>query len=445
MGKLALLLLLVASHPAPAKKDAAIEAIVREISARNIEATIRKLVSFHTRHTLSDANNEEKGIGAARRWIASEFERYSKEAGGRLKVELDEFITPAGRRVPKPTQLVNVVATLPGKQPESAGRLYVVSGHYDSRASDEMDATSAAPGANDDASGTAAVMEMARVMAKRELDATIVFMAVPGEEQALLGAAHWAKNAADKKLDVAGMFTNDIIGNTRSAEGKVDRRQVRLFAEGVLATKEAPSPELLAQLRSGGENDGATRQLARAIKELGERYVKGMTVTVIYRRDRYGRAGDHAPFLDHGYPAVRFTEPVEDYRHQHQNVRTEGGVHYGDLPEFVDFGYVADVARVNAAALAGLALAPAAPKGGTVETKQENDTTLHWDANREPDLAGYRVVWRDSTAPFWTQSIDVKETRAAIKGVSKDNVVFGIQAVDKDGHVSPAAYPRPAR
>jgi hypothetical protein len=242
------------------------------------------------------------------------------------------------------------------------------------------------------------------------------------------------------------MITNDIIGNTRSADGKVERHQVRLFAEGVPPLKDV-SAEQLALLRTGGENDTPPRQLARAIKELGERYVKGMTVRVIYRRDRYGRSGDHSPFLEHGFAAVRFTEPAEDYRHQHQNVRTENGVAYGDLPEHVDFAYAADVARVNAAALAGLALAPAVPSGAQLETaKQEHDTTLRWEANREPDVAGYRIVWRETTAPFWEKSADVGAvTRYTIKGVSKDNAIFGVRAIDKDGNVSPAAYPRAAR
>jgi len=441
---LALLVLVPVSAQAAPKPDPIAE-IAGEISAKNIEATVRKLVSFRTRHTLSETTSDERGIGAARRWIKGELDRYSREAGGRLEVTLDEFITPAGRRVPRPTPIVNVVATLPGTQKEARDRLYVVSGHYDSRASDPEDANSDAPGANDDASGTAAVLELARVMSKRSFDATLVFLAVAGEEQALLGSTHWASAAAEKKLAIAGMITNDIIGNTRDRDGHVDRTHVRLFAEGIAAGDNSPATQAL--LRTGGENDGPTRQLARAIKELGEKYVAGLTVNVVYRRDRYLRSGDHAPFLDRGYPAVRLTEPVEDYRHQHEDVRNEHGVVYGDTVDLVDFAYVAQVARVDAAALAGLALAPAVPTQVELETARlENHSTLRWQANREPDVAGYRIVWRETTAPFWQQHADVgKVTHFTVKGVSKDNVVFGVQAVDAGGHVSPAAYPRPAR
>jgi hypothetical protein len=423
-----------------------IEEAVREISTRNIEASVRKLSGFHTRHTLSDTTSQERGIGGARRWIKAELDKISHDNGGRLQVELDEFVAQPGARVPRATPLVNVVATLPGTQAESRDRVYVVSGHYDSRASDVLDVSSGAPGANDDASGTAAVLEVARVMARLSFDATLVFMAVAGEEQGLLGSTHWASAAVEKKLSVAGMITNDIVGNTKDDNEKVDRGQVRLFAEGIGPVK-VLTPEIADLLRTGGENDTPTRQLGRAIKELGEKYVPGMTVTMIYRRDRYLRSGDHAPFLDRGYPAVRLTEPVEDYRRQHQNVRVEKGVAYGDVPDRVDFGYVAQVARVNLAALAGLALAPAVPTGVELETSQlENDTGLHWQANREPDLAGYRVVWRDTTAPFWQNRVDLgKVLRFVVKGVSKDNVIFGVQAIDRDGNVSPAAYPRPAR
>jgi hypothetical protein len=423
-----------------------IDELVQEISAKNIEASVRKLASFSTRHTLSDTTSESAGIGAARRWIQGELLRFSKESGGRLKVEMDESLAPTGPRVRHPTPLVNVVATLPGSQPESRGRVYVLSAHYDSRASDVMDATSPAPGADDDASGVAAMLEVARVMSRSQLDATVVFIAFAGEEQGLLGSTRWASLAVERRVAVAGMITDDIIGNTRDDDGKVDRSKVRLFAEGVPPVKEL-SPDLLDLIRTGGENDTPPRQLARAIKELGEKYVPGITVNVVYRRDRYLRGGDHAPFLDRGFPAVRMTEPVEDYKHQHQNVRTDAGVSYGDLPDLVDFGYVAQVARINAAALAGLALAPAPPAGVEVEVSRlENDTALRWQANKEPDLTGYRVVWRDTTAPFWQNHVDLgKVTRFVVQDISKDDVIFGVQAVDRDGNTSPAVYPRPAR
>ena len=430
------------------KLNPQIQKIVSEISAKNIEATIRKLVSFGTRHSLSETESETRGIGAARRWIKAEMERYAKDSGGRLQVEFDEFTQQPGGRINRPVQLVNVIATLPGKQAEAKDRIYVVSGHYDSCvcAQDVMDATSDAPGANDDASGTAAVMEMARVMSKYEFDATIVFMTVAAEEQGLLGATHWAETAKQKKLNIAGMITNDIIGSSHAEDGRVDDKQVRLFAEGVPPTKEL-SPELRSMLQTGGENDGSTRQLARFIKETGERYVKGFKVTVVYRKDRYLRGGDHSPFLERGFPAVRMTEPNEDYKHQHQKIREENGVKYGDLPEFDDFNYIAQVARVNAASLAGLALAPAAPANVEMETARlENDTTLRWEANKEPDIAGYQIVWRETTAPFWQNKVYVGNvTRYTVKGLSKDNYLFGVQSVDKDGNTSVAVYPKPFR
>ena len=423
-----------------------LEQIVNGISPSRIEAFIRKLASFETRHTLSETDSETRGIGAARRWIKAELDQCSKASGGRLKVEFDEFVAEPGPRIPKPATLINIVATLPGAQAESRDRIYVVSGHYDSMPSDVMDPRSAAPGANDDASGTAAVMEIACVMSHYKFDATLVFMAVAGEEQGLVGSTHWARQAKQKGLNIAGMITNDIIGNTRGSDGKIVRDHVRLFAEGIPPLKEMPD-DWLTLIRTGGENDSPARQLARYIKTAGERYVPKMKVDLIYRRDRYLRGGDHFPFLDAGYAAVRMTEPNEDFRHQHQNVRVENGVQFGDLPEFVDFAYTADVARVNAAALASLATGPAAPKEVLMENLVlDNNTTFRWTTNAEPGVTGYRVVWRDTTAPFWQKFEDVGNvTRTTIYGVSKDNVVFGLQAFDKDGNVSVATFPKPFR
>jgi hypothetical protein len=431
-----------AAAPDMARHQADIDKIVKEIAPQRIEAIIRKLVSFKTRHTMSETESDTVGIGAARRWIKAEME---KCGAGRLQVAFDSHVAPVSARISRPTEIVNVVATLPGAQAESRERMYVVSGHYDSRNSDVMDARGDAPGANDDASGTAAVMEMACVMSKYKFDATIVFMTVAAEEQGLLGAAHWAEQAKQKNLNVAGMFTNDIIGSSRSDTGKVDDKQVRLFAEGVPASKEM-SDTVRNLVTTGGENDSISRQLARHVKEQGERYVPGFKVSVIQRRDRYLRGGDHMPFLERGFAALRFTEPAEDFSHQHQNLRTENGKVYGDLPEYNDYNYIAQVARVNAAALATLANAPAAPQQVKLRTAQlENDSTLVWQANREPDIAGYRVVWRDTTAADWQGSEFVGNVTEAKIPLSKDNVFFGVQAVDKDGNVSPATYPSPQR
>ncbi|HUP98748.1 MAG TPA: M28 family metallopeptidase [Usitatibacter sp.] len=438
-----LLLALVLGSAGVACAATPIDRMLGEITPQRIESHIRKLVSFGTRNSLSDPDAPTRGVGAARRWIHEEMRRCG---GERLRVEFDEHLVESGARIPKPTRIVNVVATLPGSQPESRDRIYVVSGHYDSMPSSPVDAERDAPGANDDASGTAVAIELACVMSRHSFDATLVFMAVAGEEQGLLGSTGYAKNARARGVDVAGMITNDIVGNTRAPDGKVDRSRLRLFAAGVPAVKELPA-EVLAALRTGGENDLPTRQLARHMQAAAKRHVPGLQVEVIWRRDRYLRGGDHFPFLDEGYPAVRFTEPVEDWRHQHQDVRVEGGVQFGDLPEFVDFGYVAQVARVNAAALASLALAPSTPREVEMETIQlEGDTTLRWAPNPEPDVAGYRIVWRATTAPDWEHSKDVGNvTRATLVGISKDDFSFGLVAYDKDGNASPAAYPKPYR
>lgn len=424
-------------------RNRAISNIVREIDARNIEATIRKLVSFGTRNTLSEQNDPKRGIGAARDWLYTEFLKAAEASNGRMTVEKQSFEQPKAARVPEPTILTNIVATLKGSQPEATDRIYVVSGHYDSMCSSPTDAKCDAPGANDDASGTAAVLEMARVMAKYEFDATIVFMAVPGEEQGLLGSTHFAEQAKQKNWNVDAMLDNDIVGNSLGGNGVRDRGHVRVFSEGV-PSNETPA-EATTRRSVGGENDSASRQLARFIKETGDAFVPQFKVTMIYRRDRYGRGGDHIPFLERGYPAVRFTEVNEEFRHQHQNVRVENGVQFGDLPEFVDFAYVANVARVNAASLAALAWAPSRPKGVTILAQRlSNDTELRWDANKEPDLAGYEIVWRETTDAVWTNSKPVGNvTTFTMKGMSKDNYFFGVRAVDKDGNKSPATYPRP--
>jgi acetylornithine deacetylase/succinyl-diaminopimelate desuccinylase-like protein len=417
------------------------EKIVNEISAARIEATIRKLVSFGTRHTLSSQEDEKRGIGAARRWLKEEFERYSRESGGRLLISEDEFVQQPTRRVAKAVKLVNIVATLPGSQPDAKDRIYVVSGHYDSICFPYEDTACDAPGANDDASGTAAVLEMARVMSKYQFDATIVFITVAGEEQGLLGSTHWADEAKKQNLKIVAMLSNDIIGNTLGGNGVRDNARVRVFSEGV------PTNETEAEARNrlsvGGENDGPSRQLARYIKEVGERYLNNFEVTLVFRRDRYRRGSDHIPFLQHGYPAVRITEPNEAFTRQHQKVHEEEGIKYGDVIEMVDFAYIAQVARVNAAALAGMSLAPAAPSGVKFKSaRQEYDTVLTWDKNKESDLSGYRIVWRETYQPFWQRSIDVGNVNEfVLKGLSKDDFFFAVQAIDREGNASPPAFP----
>ncbi len=425
------------------KPNPEIVKMLKEVSAKRIEADIRKLVSFGTRNTLSEQDNPTRGIGAARDWLFDEFTRISKDCGGCLDVQKQSFLQPKAPRVAEPTTLTNVFAILKGTtNPE---RVYVVSGHYDSMCTSPTDAKCDAPGANDDASGTSASLELARVMSKRKFDATIVFMTVPGEEQGLLGAAYYAEQAKINKQNIEAMFTNDIIGGVLTFKKAANRNSVRVFSEGV------PSDETEQQAGTrrsvGGENDSASRQLARFIKETADKYLAKFSVNLIYRRDRYLRGGDHIPFLERGFTAVRITETNEDYDHQHQNVRNENGKQFGDLPEYVDFEYVANVTRVNLASLASLAIAPSRPKNvGMVTTRLGNDTEIKWDANTDSDIAGYEIVWRDTTSATWANSLNVGNvTSYVMKAMSKDNFFFGVRAVDKDGNKSPVSFPRPMR
>ncbi len=420
-----------------------IEKMLREVSAKRIENDIRELVSFGTRNTNSEQNNPARGIGAARDWIFAEFGKISADCGNCLTVEKQTYLQPKAARVPVPINITNVFATLKGTTDPT--RIYVVSGHYDSMCADPADGKCDAPGANDDASGTAAVIEMARVMSKRKFDATIIFMAVAGEEQGLLGARYFAEQAVEKKMDIEAMFTNDIIGGVTTQKNSRDRNLVRVFSEGVPSNE--TEQEANTRRSVGGENDSSARQLARFIKETADIYSPKFGVMMIYRRDRYGRGGDHIPFLEKGFPAVRFSEPNEDYDHQHQNVGTREGKFYGDTIEFVDFGYVANVTKINTASLARLALAPARPKNvGMVTGRLGNDTELKWNASAESDLAGYEIVWRDTISPVWSNSLNVGNVNNFVmKGMSKDNYFFGVRAIDKDGNKSPVSFPRPVR
>lgn len=425
--------------------DPDITEMLQQVSADTIEKNIRALAGFGTRHTLSETESDVFGIGASRRWIKAEFERYSEDTGRRLEVEFHSFIQEPVNRIPETVEIVNVVATLPGVDPND-DRIFVVSGHYDSRATDIMDAESEAPGANDDASGTVAVMEMARVMSAYEFPATLVFMAVGGEEQGLLGAQRWAEEAKEQGLNIAGMITNDIIGNHAAEDGAlIDPNKVRLFAQGIPVTQE-PDQELLRYIQTGGENDLPTRQLARTIKEVAESYLPGMDVWMIYRSDRYLRGGDHLPFLNMGYPAVRFSEPHEEFKHQHQDIQVEEGVQFGDLPEFVDYPYVARVTRVNLAALANLARAPQLPVNvGMNISRLENDTRLRWESSPSAHTAGYEVVWRETTSPVWEHKAFTTDTNYTAELLSKDNYLFGVRAVSEGGHISSVVYPFPFR
>jgi hypothetical protein len=413
----------------------AIPQMLHQIDARHVEKTVRTLVSFGTRNTLSSQDDPKRGIGAARDWLYGQFQEIAKTSDGRMTIELQTFEQAPGNRIPTATKLTNVVATLRGT--ESPERIYVVSGHYDSMCTSPTDAQCDAPGADDDASGVAVALEAARVMAPHKFNATIVFMAVAGEEQGLYGSGYFAKQAKEKKWNIDAMFTNDIVGNGTDT--------LRVFSEGIPTTESADEARIRRTV--GGENDGPSRQLARDIVETAHKYLPNFHVKMVYRRDRYLRSGDHVPFLEQGYPAVRFTEPNENYHHQHQNVRVEDGVQYGDLPEFNKWSYIANVARVNTAALATLALAPARPNDVRILTARlTNDTDLQWDADNDPSFDHYEIVWRDTTAPAWTHSKTIgRETNYTMSNMSKDNYFFGVRAVSKNGMKSTVSFPLPLR
>ena len=424
--------------------DPKIAAALQQVSAEHVRANIEKLVSFGTRLTLSAQDPASiasgRGIGAAREWIRSEFERYSKECGGCLEVKTDAFIEGQADRIPQATQITNVYAVLKGTDPEGSKRIVLVTGHYDSRNSDTFDAKGDAPGANDDASGTAVSLECARVLSKLKFPATIIFLTVAGEEQGLNGSAHFAKMAKEQGWQLEAVLNNDIVGGNKDPEQ--DASTVRVFSEGVPAAADEKQLRLIRNL--GGESDSPSRELARYIAEVGRTYDAGIKPHLVFRLDRYLRGGDHYSFNQQGFAAVRFTEFRENYTRQHQNVRTENGIEYGDLPKFVDFDYVSKVARLNAATLAALASAPAPPGNVKIVTKElVNDSTLKWTA--AAGATGYEVVWRATSAPDWehVQAVD-NPTQTTIK-LSKDNVIFGVRAVDNEGHRSLVVVPVPER
>jgi hypothetical protein len=438
--------------------DGHISAALRQVSAERIRANIEKLVSFGTRLTISaqdpDSTAAGRGVGAAREWIKSEFERYSRDCGGCLEVKTDSFTEPAADRIPQPTEITNVYAVLKGTDAENAKRVVLVTGHYDSRPSDTLDVKADAPGANDDGSGTAVSLECARVLSKLKFPATIIFLTVAGEEQGLNGSHHFAQMAKEKmakekmakeqEWNLEAVLNNDIVGGDRSAEQ--DHSVVRVFSEGLPA---AVTEQEIRRIRGlGGENDSASRQLARYIADVGRAYKNdvGVQPMLVFRLDRYLRGGDHYSFNQQGFAAVRFTEFREDFHHQHQNVRTENGIEYGDLTKFVDFDYVAHVARLNAATLASLASAPAPPGNVHLLAKDlENDSTLTWEAAPGGLATGYEVLWRATTSPEWEYVQKVGNvTRTTLK-LSKDNVIFAVRAVDAQGHRSLPIVPLPER
>jgi len=421
--------------------DRELRDILRQIDRKRLESTVRMLASFGTRHTLSSQTDPARGIGAATNWIFGELQSLAADSGGRMTVELQSFVQQPGTRIPTPTTITNVIATLRGStNPE---RVYVISGHIDSRVTDVLDATADAPGADDDASGVAVVIELARLLSRRQPEATIVFTTVAGEEQGLFGSAFQAATYKAAGADIQGMFSNDIVGSSTAEDGTRDPHTLRLFTEGVPTAETAQQTAIRQAI--GGEVDGVSRQLGRFALSVADNEVTDMRIRFVYRRDRYLRASDHVSYLQQGYPAARFTEPHENFAHEHQNTRVENGVQFGDLIDFVDFAYVERVARVNAATLWSLAQGPGTPKNLRILTQAlTNDTDLVWTRGAEPDLAGYEVVWRETTDPDWTHVIPVGDvTSVHLAHFSKDNVYFGVRAVDTAGHHSPAAFPTP--
>ncbi len=424
-----------ADMPAPAAPHKLLQGIAADVQPDQLKATITKLVGFGTRHTMSDTTSDTRGIGAARRWVKSRFEEISKACGGCLKVETPTQ-TVTGPRIPKPTEIMDVLAVLPGTS--DPDRVIVISGHLDSRVTDVMNATSDAPGADDDGSGSAAVIEAARVLSQHKYAATLVFAVLSGEEQDLYGGRLLAHYAGEQHWRVEADLNNDIIGNITGDNGETDATHVRVFSEGTRSTE---TPQQAAQRRyNGGEVDSPSRNLARFVSGIAGTYLKGFDVRMIYRTDRFDRGGDQVEMLAAGYPSVRFTEAIENYNHEHQDVRTENGIAYGDRLEFVNFPYLAQVTRLNALTMAALAMAPAPPAMVKIAGAVAHDTTVSWTA--VPGAASYRVWWRRTTAPYWTDSRSAGgATSLVLKNIVIDDWFFGVSAVSKGDYASPVEFP----
>jgi Peptidase family M28 len=427
------------------------KAIREGVSAANVKQIDEKLISFGNRSTLSSMDEElykqGKGVKAARDWIRSEYERYSAACGNCMKVDFATYTQQPAPRIASPTDISDVYAVLQGTDPVESKHIYLVTGHYDSRNSSNENTKDPAPGANDDASGTAVSLECARVLSQHKFPATIVFLAVAGEEQGLNGSDYFAKWAKQQGWQIEGVLNNDIVGgNTTPGDTLQKKDVVRVFSEGIPITA-VNDPKQIGLIRAiGAESDSPSRELAREIVEVGKTWMaRGFHPQMIFRQDRYLRGGDHTSFNKQGFTAVRITEWREDFNHQHQNVRTENGVEYGDLEKFVDFDYIANVARLNALTLATMAEAPAPPKNVRMITKKlQNDTTLEWDASDDPK-ATFELVWRDTTAPDWENAKFLDKVTTVTVPESKDNVIFGVRAVSANGFKSYASTPVPER
>jgi hypothetical protein len=428
--------------------DPALRALIGQIDPNRIQATIEKLITFGTRHTASTQTDPNVGIGAAYAWVFQQMQAIAATSNGNMTAQQQTFVQqPVAGRLAIPTSITNTILTLQGTA--SPQRFYVVTGHLDSRVTDLLDFTSDAPGADDDGSGVACVLELARLFATRQFPGTIVFAAVSGEEEGLFGSTFMAQQMAAAGNDVQGMFSNDIIGTGDAHDGtRPDPFTVRMFLEGIPTNVTSSQISLMQAV--GGENDGRSRQLGRFVADVAPFNLTGMNIRRIWRRDRYLRASDHVSFQGQGYAAARFTEPRENFDHEHQNTAIFEGRQLGDLVQYVDFNYVARVTGVNAAALWALATSPGTPKNAQIHTTPPvnfagtNLTTLSWNANPETNVTGYEIVMRETTTPDWTSAIPVGNVTTVTLNISKDNVQFGIRAVDNQGNRSPAAFPAAA-
>ncbi|WP_332024340.1 M28 family metallopeptidase [Kaistella sp.] len=441
---LPIVLLSIALSAQKTKNDPEISKYVSQVNRDSLKAYVEKLVSFGTRHTMSSTTDSERGIGAARNWVLSKFRNYARNADGRMEVYLqNQDLKPDGKRINKETNLGNAIAFLRGTDPNDK-RVIIISGHLDSRVSDVMDAESFAPGANDDGSGVAAVIESARVLSKSKFPVSILFVAVSGEEQGLLGARMLADKAKAENWDLEAVLNNDMIGNNSFDAGKnAGKPKLRVFSEGLSAFETEKTAAAIRNL--GLENDGAARQLARYVKETGEKYVKNIDIKLIYRNDRFLRGGDHTPFVNHGFTAVRLTDYYENYDHQHQDIRTENNKKYGDLIGFMDFDYLKTNTAVNVAVLANLAKSASKPENVKMDVKElSNSTKLTWDKPLSGKIKGYHILIRETDQSVWTERIFTSETSITIP-YSKDNFLFAVQSVSADGNESLPEIPKIAR
>jgi hypothetical protein len=415
--------------------------LIESVSSARLEADIRHLASFGTRNTFSDTTSSERGIGAARRWIASEFQAISNECGGCLEISYQRSMVEEGSssRAIRDVWVVNVLAIQRGSR--YPDRYVIMAGDIDSRNSSSTDAEKDAPGANDNASGMAGVLEAARVLSAYEFPTSIIYVGLSGEEQGLWGGAHMASVAVEEGWDIVGVLNNDMIGNIEGVDGVIENNTFRVFSEPTPVTE--TDRERARRRFEGGEVDGVSRQLARYVARMTDTYFTNLEAKMIYRLDRFGRGGHHRPFNDAGFPGIRIMETHENYTRQHQDIRVEDGISYGDVIEGVNFDYAARLTAVNAVALAGLAWAPPKPDAVRIGGAVQPSTTLQWDAVDDPDLAGYTIWWRDTTAPQWTHSrfVPAGTTRFTLEGMVIDNFLFGVSSVGKDGNESVVVFP----